>query len=82
MPTSSWELSSLLLLWLGEPDRAASSERVADSIPNPFGSAFYFGFHRAGIPFSTLWLKYGNYGLDASVLAERTAHAQSIYFFK
>ncbi|GAA5873739.1 hypothetical protein JCM3774_000154 [Rhodotorula dairenensis] len=43
--------------------------------------AFYFGFHRNGIPFSALWLKYGNYDVDPDLLAEATNHAQSIYFF-
>ncbi|KAJ7583582.1 hypothetical protein C8J56DRAFT_213171 [Mycena floridula] len=43
--------------------------------------AFYFGFQRNGIPFSALWLKYGDYGVDAAVLAEATNKAQSMYFF-
>lgn len=44
-------------------------------------SAFYFGFVRAGIPFSSLWLQYGNYNIDADLLAAATTNAQSIYFF-
>lgn len=40
--------------------------------------AFYFGFHRRGIPFSALWLKYGNYDVDPDLLAEATNHAQSV----
>ncbi|KAI3609640.1 h k atpase alpha [Moniliophthora roreri] len=43
--------------------------------------AFYFGFQRNGIPFSALWLKYGNYDVDPALLAEVTNKAQSIYFF-
>ncbi|GAA5849077.1 hypothetical protein JCM8547_006436 [Rhodosporidiobolus lusitaniae] len=44
--------------------------------------AFYFGFHRAGIPFSALWLKYGAYDvMDQDLYNERLAVAQSIYFF-
>ncbi|GAA5977314.1 hypothetical protein JCM10908_004936 [Rhodotorula pacifica] len=43
--------------------------------------AFYFGFHRHGIPFSKLWLKFGNYDVDPVLLAEATNRAQSIYFF-
>ncbi|EEB88126.1 hypothetical protein MPER_14215, partial [Moniliophthora perniciosa FA553] len=43
--------------------------------------AFYFGFERNGIPFSALWLKYGNYDVDPVLLAEVTNKAQSIYFF-
>ncbi|GAA5964922.1 hypothetical protein JCM8115_007078 [Rhodotorula mucilaginosa] len=43
--------------------------------------AFYFGFHRHGIPFSALWLKFGNYDVDPDLLAEATNRAQSIYFF-
>ncbi|BGP26479.1 sodium/potassium-transporting ATPase subunit alpha [Rhodotorula toruloides] len=44
-------------------------------------AAFYFGFQRQGIPFSALWLKYGNYPVDANVIAEATNRAQSLYFF-
>ncbi|BGO93751.1 hypothetical protein NBRC10512v2_006066 [Rhodotorula toruloides] len=44
-------------------------------------AAFYFGFQRHGIPFSALWLQYGNYAVDADVLAEATNRAQSLYFF-
>ncbi|GAA5889238.1 hypothetical protein JCM8208_007811 [Rhodotorula glutinis] len=43
--------------------------------------AFYFGFHRRGIRFSQLWLKYGGYDVDADLMAEATNAAQSIYFF-
>ncbi|KAM0791484.1 hypothetical protein ACM66B_005937 [Microbotryomycetes sp. NB124-2] len=43
--------------------------------------AFYFGFARDGIPFSTFWLKFGNYDLDTDVFNEHLAKAQSIYFF-
>ncbi|KAK7054487.1 hypothetical protein VNI00_003685 [Paramarasmius palmivorus] len=43
--------------------------------------AFYFGYARHGIPFSALWLKYGNYDVDPELLAEVTNKAQSIYFF-
>ncbi|KPV72397.1 uncharacterized protein RHOBADRAFT_18175 [Rhodotorula graminis WP1] len=43
--------------------------------------AFYFGFHRRGIAFSSLWLKYGGYDIDPDLLAEATSVAQSIYFF-
>jgi len=43
--------------------------------------AFYFGFHRRGIPFSALWLKYGGYDVDPDLLAEATSVAQSIYFW-
>jgi hypothetical protein len=41
-------------------------------------SAFWFGFHRRGIPFSALWLKFEGTGIDPDVLAEATNHAQSI----
>jgi len=40
--------------------------------------AFYFGFQRNGVPFSSLWLKYGNTDIDPVVLAELTSQAQSI----
>ncbi|GAA5822430.1 hypothetical protein JCM11251_006335 [Rhodosporidiobolus azoricus] len=43
--------------------------------------AFYFGFQRAGIPFSAMWLKYGEYDVDPEYFAERLDVAQSIYFF-
>ncbi|KAF9068133.1 hypothetical protein BDP27DRAFT_1266640 [Rhodocollybia butyracea] len=43
--------------------------------------AFYFGFILNGVPFSALWLKYGNYDVDPDLLAEVTNKAQSIYFF-
>lgn len=43
--------------------------------------AFYFGFQKNGVPFSALWLKYGNYDVDPDLLAELTDKAQSIYFF-
>ncbi|SCV72206.1 BQ2448_4900 [Microbotryum intermedium] len=38
--------------------------------------AFYFGFHRHGVPFSSLWLNYSSV-VDAGLLSK----AQSIYFF-
>ncbi|BGP34191.1 hypothetical protein JCM10296v2_006006 [Rhodotorula toruloides] len=44
-------------------------------------AAFYFGFQRHGIPFSALWLKYGEYAVDADVLAEATNRAQPLCFF-
>ncbi|BGP13453.1 hypothetical protein JCM10213_001777 [Rhodosporidiobolus nylandii] len=43
--------------------------------------AFYFGFHRAGIPFSALWLKYGGYDVDPAFFAERLNVSQSIYLW-
>lgn len=44
--------------------------------------AFYFGFQRAGIPLSALWLKYGGYDVpDMDFFNERLAVAQSIYFW-
>ncbi|KAF7984332.1 hypothetical protein HWV62_15333 [Athelia sp. TMB] len=43
--------------------------------------AFYFGFQKNGVPFSALWLKYGNYDADPNLVAELTNKAQSIYFF-
>ncbi|GAA5838707.1 hypothetical protein JCM9279_003834 [Rhodotorula babjevae] len=43
--------------------------------------AFYFGFHRRGIRFSALWLKYGGYDVDPDLMAEATNVAQSIYFW-
>ncbi|GAA6003245.1 cation-translocating P-type ATPase [Rhodotorula paludigena] len=43
--------------------------------------AFYFALERKGISFSALWLKYGNYDVDANVLAEAISTAQSVYFF-
>ncbi|PBK66842.1 calcium ATPase [Armillaria solidipes] len=43
--------------------------------------AFYFGFQRNGVPFSALWLKYGDYDADPALVQELTNKAQSIYFF-
>ncbi|KAK0457372.1 uncharacterized protein EV420DRAFT_1644129 [Desarmillaria tabescens] len=43
--------------------------------------AFYFGFERNGVPFSALWLKYGDYDADPALIQELTNKAQSIYFF-
>jgi hypothetical protein len=40
--------------------------------------AFYFGFQRNGVPFSSLVLKYGNTNVDPAVMAELTNNAQSI----
>lgn len=37
---------------------------------------------RQGIPFSALWLQYGNYDVDPDLIASATTRAQSIYFFK
>ncbi|KAH8826911.1 hypothetical protein DL96DRAFT_1669665 [Flagelloscypha sp. PMI_526] len=34
--------------------------------------AFYFGYQKNGIPFSALWLKYGDYGVDPDYFAEVT----------
>ncbi|PBK91758.1 hypothetical protein ARMGADRAFT_1081179 [Armillaria gallica] len=42
--------------------------------------AFYFGFQRNGVPFSALWLKYGDYDADPALVQELTNKAQSIYF--
>ncbi|KIY71864.1 calcium ATPase [Cylindrobasidium torrendii FP15055 ss-10] len=44
-------------------------------------AAFYFGFHRNGVPFSALWLRYGSYNVDPDLFAETLNKAQSIYFF-
>ncbi|KAF7436089.1 hypothetical protein PC9H_002915 [Pleurotus ostreatus] len=44
-------------------------------------AAFYFGFQKNGVPFSALWLKYGNYDGDPDLILELTNRAQSIYFF-
>ncbi|KAJ7039338.1 hypothetical protein C8F04DRAFT_1220121 [Mycena alexandri] len=44
-------------------------------------AAFYFGFHRNGVPFSALWRKYGTSTVDPALLAELTNRAQSLYFF-
>ncbi|KAJ7713558.1 hypothetical protein B0H16DRAFT_1899480 [Mycena metata] len=44
-------------------------------------AAFYFGFHRNGVPFSALWRKYGTSTVDPTLLAELTSRAQSLYFF-
>lgn len=41
-------------------------------------SAFYFGFQKNGVPFSALWLKYGNYDGDPDLILELTNRAQSI----
>ncbi|KAF9263793.1 calcium ATPase [Marasmius fiardii PR-910] len=44
--------------------------------------AFYFGFQRgSGIPFSAMFLKFGEYDVDPDYFAEATNRAQSIYFF-
>ncbi|KAK1231903.1 hypothetical protein PQX77_004971 [Marasmius sp. AFHP31] len=43
--------------------------------------AFYFGFQRNGIPFSAMWLKYGDYNVDTDVFNETLNKAQSIYFY-
>lgn len=43
--------------------------------------AFYFGFQRNGVPFSALWLKYGNYDVDPDLFSAALVQAQSIYFF-
>ena len=44
--------------------------------------AFYFGFRRLdNIHFSALWLKYGGYDVDPSILSEAINKAQSVYFF-
>ncbi|KAL0576968.1 hypothetical protein V5O48_005010 [Marasmius crinis-equi] len=43
--------------------------------------AFYFGFQRNGIPFSAMWLKYGDYGVNTDYFNETLNKAQSIYFF-
>jgi sodium/potassium-transporting ATPase subunit alpha len=40
--------------------------------------AFYFGFQRNGVRFSQLWLQYGGYNVDPSVISELTNKAQSI----
>ncbi|KAK4049497.1 hypothetical protein OIO90_005448 [Microbotryomycetes sp. JL221] len=53
---------------------------VFESLTSMVG-AFYFGFSRDGIPFSTFWLKFGAYDLPADVFNEHLAKAQSIYFF-
>ncbi|KAF9078799.1 hypothetical protein BDP27DRAFT_1412741 [Rhodocollybia butyracea] len=42
---------------------------------------FFFGFQLNGVPFSALWLKYGNYDIDPDLLAELKNEAQSIFFF-
>ncbi|KAJ7618585.1 hypothetical protein FB45DRAFT_1007358 [Roridomyces roridus] len=44
-------------------------------------AAFYFGFHRNGVPFSAIWDKYGTSTVDPDLLAELTSKAQSLYFF-
>ncbi|KAJ8522214.1 hypothetical protein ONZ45_g1140 [Pleurotus djamor] len=44
-------------------------------------AAFYFGFQRNGVPFSALFLKFGDYEGDPDLIAELTNKAQSIYFF-
>lgn len=45
-------------------------------------TAFYFGFVRHGIPFSAIWLSYGNVrGVSTYRLNEATYRCQSIYFF-
>ncbi|KAF4573612.1 hypothetical protein EYR36_008130 [Pleurotus pulmonarius] len=44
-------------------------------------AAFYFGFQKNGVPFSALWLKYGDYDGDPDLILELTNRAQSIYFF-
>lgn len=61
--------------------RLISSDRGYD-LTTSLRSAFYFGFVRQGIPFSALWLQYGNYDVDPDLIASATTHAQSIYFFK
>ncbi|GAA5914981.1 hypothetical protein JCM6882_001950 [Rhodosporidiobolus microsporus] len=53
---------------------------LVESLTSMVG-AFYFGFQRAGIPFSAMWLKYGNYDVDPDYFAERLNVAQSIYFW-
>ncbi|KAK4046272.1 hypothetical protein OIV83_006195 [Microbotryomycetes sp. JL201] len=53
---------------------------VLESLTSMVG-AFYFGFARDGIPFSTFWLKFGNYDIDTDVFNEHLNKAQSIYFF-
>ncbi|KAM0747366.1 calcium ATPase [Meredithblackwellia eburnea MCA 4105] len=44
-------------------------------------AAFYFGFARSGIPFSSMWLKYGSYDVDVDHFATVLNRAQSMYFF-
>lgn len=40
--------------------------------------AFHFGFERNGIPFSALWLSFGNIDADPDLLSAATDRAQSI----
>ncbi|GAA5820373.1 hypothetical protein JCM3770_000813 [Rhodotorula araucariae] len=54
--------------------RTGGGARAADTVIDS-------GFQRRGIPFSAPFLKYGGYDVDADVLAEATAVAQSIYFW-
>lgn len=61
---------------------ASSSSRSCYSLDRSASRAYYFGFTKSGIPFSTLWLHYGDYNLDPDVLNRATNRAQSIYFFK
>ncbi|SGY21437.1 BQ5605_C016g08237 [Microbotryum silenes-dioicae] len=49
---------------------------IIESLTSLVG-AFYFGFQRKGVPFSSLWLNYSDAPIDPKMLA----HAQSIYFF-
>ncbi|GAA6030385.1 hypothetical protein JCM8097_009082 [Rhodosporidiobolus ruineniae] len=80
---------------LTRPPRNRKTDRLADwrlllhaygfiglleSLTSMVG-AFYWGFHRGGIPFSALWLKYGGYDVDPDYFNERLAVAQSIYFW-
>jgi len=44
-------------------------------------AAFYWGFQRNGVPFSALWLSYGDVNVDPDLLAETTNKAQSFYFY-
>ncbi|SCV72109.1 BQ2448_4803 [Microbotryum intermedium] len=49
---------------------------IVESLTSLVG-AFYFGFQRKGVPFSSLWLNYSDAPIDPAMLT----HAQSIYFF-
>ena len=45
-----------------------------------YSISFHWGYQRNGIPFSSLWLKYGGYDVDPDLFAYAQNQAQSIYF--
>ncbi|KAJ6506305.1 hypothetical protein C8R47DRAFT_1241566 [Mycena vitilis] len=54
---------------------------IFETLTSMTAYAFYFGFHRNGVPFSALWRKYGTSTVGPALLTELTNRAQSLYFF-